>query len=67
MNSDTSRAKISPLATYRWAERRPPSRLSSRLAAIQPECGVLIVGKLWASLAAFGLLVARRRRWEIDA
>ena len=27
----------------------------------------LIVGKLWASLAAFGLLAARRRRWEIDA
>jgi queuosine precursor transporter len=27
----------------------------------------LIVGKLWASVAAFGLLVARRRRWEIDA
>ena len=27
----------------------------------------LIVGKLWASLAVFGLLVARHRRWEIDA
>ena len=27
----------------------------------------LIVGKLWASLAAFGLLIALRRRGEIDA
>ena len=26
----------------------------------------LIVGKLWASLAAFGLLIALRRRGEID-
>ena len=27
----------------------------------------LIVGKLWASLAVFGLLIALRRRGEIDA
>ena len=27
----------------------------------------LIVGKLWASLAEFGLLIALRRRGEIDA
>ena len=27
----------------------------------------LIVGKLWASLAAFGLIIALRQRGEIDA
>jgi hypothetical protein len=27
----------------------------------------LIVGKLWASLAAFGLLIALRRRVKFDA